>query len=259
VLNSGSPDDFPEASLRAQSVSADPPPMPVESNDLLADRARAAGPPLAPRSSPGRAEREEIVRDRLCRLLAVLGDVPFQRPISAPNWGNALRHLLDDICPAGTVVIHARRVPDTGLRLEHLAVAPRGLVVIGPYLSQTPPGSLSRHNATIRSRSASGGGSAALPRAQPGARRPGPVRETLCRSRAMRSWLAGTRWAEVPVLAAVCSAAVLGPTANPARALGGLWLGPANELPGWLASGESLAGTTCGALAYFLASELPPG
>jgi hypothetical protein len=199
------------------------------------------------------------VRDRLCRLLAVLGDIPFQRPITAPNWGDTLGQLLDDICPAGTVVMHARRVPDTGLRLEHLAVAPRGLVVIGPYLGQASPRSPSRHNAVARSRSATGGGSAALIRGQAGARRPGPVRETLCRSRAMRSWLAGTRWAEVPVLAAVCSAAVLGPTANPARALGGLWLGPANELPAWLASGRSLDGTTGGALAYFLASELPGG
>lgn len=241
-------------------MSADPPPMPVESNDLLADSARAAGPPSALRfSGLGPAGREEIVRDRLCRLLAVLGDAPFQRPITAPNWGNALGQLLDDICPAGTVVMHARRVPDTGLRLEHLAVAPRGLVIIGPYLGQASPRGLSRHNAMTRSRSASGGGPAAPLRAQPTVRRPGPVRETLCRSRAMRSWLAGTRWAEVPVLAAVCSAAVLGPTANPARALGGLWLGPANELPAWLATGRSLDGTTCGALAYFLASELPAG
>jgi hypothetical protein len=215
--------------------------------------------PGAPLGATGPGEREEIVRDRLCRLLAVLGDIPFQRPITAPNWGNTLGQLLDDTCPPGTVVMHARRVPDAGLRLEHLAVAPRGLVVVGPYLEQSPPPGFGRHSATARSRSPKVGGAPPLLRSPGGARRSGPVRETLCRSRALRSWLAGTRWAEVPVLAAVCSAAVLGPTANPPKVLGGLWLGPANELPAWLGSGRSLDGTTCGALAYFLASELPEG
>jgi hypothetical protein len=246
--------------------------MPLESEDPFANGTGTAG--MSARSmlsGYGREGREEIVRDRLRRLLAVLGDVPLQRSITAPNWGNTLGQVLDDTCSPGTMVMHGRRlpdrlpdsvpdrVPDSGLRLEHVAVAPRGLVVIGPYLGHTPAGAPSHRDALGNYKSANGVGSSPFPRGQLSARRSGPVRETLRRSRAMRSWLAETRWAEVPVLAAVCSAAVLGPTANPARALGGLWLGPANELPAWLASGRSLDGTTCGALAYFLASELAPG
>ena len=264
MLNSGPRSQFSDASLRAKGIAADPPGMPLESEDPFANGTGTAGAPACSMlSGYCREGREEIVRDRLRRLLAVLGDVPFQRSITAPNWGNTLGQLLDDTCPPGTMVMHGRRVPDrvpdSGLRLEHLAVAPRGLVVIGPYLGHTPAGAASHRDALGKYKSANGVGSSAFPRGQVSARRSGPVRETLRRSRAMRSWLAETRWAEVPVLAAVCSAAVLGPTANPARALGGLWLGPANELPAWLASGRSLDGTTCGALAYFLASELALG
>ena len=263
MLNSGPQNQFSDASLRAKELAADPPEMPGESEDPFADGTGTPGASAySVLSGYGREGREEIVRDRLCRLLAVLGDVPLARSI-APNWGNSLGQLLDDTCPPGTMVMHGRkvpgRVPDSGLRLEHLAVAPRGLVVIGPYLGHTPPGAARHRDALGKYKSANGVGSSAFPPGQGSARRSGPVRETLRRSRAVRSWLAETRWAEVPVFAAVCSAAVPGSTANPAQPLGGLWLGPANELPAWLASGRSLDGTTRGALAYFLASELAPG
>ena len=74
------------------------------------------------------------------------------------------------------------RVPDSGLRLEHLAVAPRGLVVIGPYLGHTPPGAARHRDALGKYKSANGVGSSAFPRGQgsaptlrPGAGNPAPV------------------------------------------------------------------------------------
>ena len=188
MLNSGPRGEFSDASLRAKGIAADPPGMALESEDPFANETGTAGAPARSMlSGYCREGREEIVRDRLRRLLAVLGDVPFQRSITAPNWGNTLGQLLDDTCPPGTMVMHGRRVPDrvpdSGLRLEHLAVAPRGLVVIGPYLGHAPAGAASHRDALGKYKSANGVGSSAFPRGQVSARRSGPVRETLRRSR----------------------------------------------------------------------------
>ena len=71
-------------------LAADPPEMPVESEDPFADGTGTPGASAySVLSGYGREGREEIVRDRLCRLLAVLGDVPF----AAFDYGSQLGEL----------------------------------------------------------------------------------------------------------------------------------------------------------------------
>jgi len=232
------------------------PSVAVESNQLVAGAIGAADERFPAPKFPG--GHDGVVRERLDNLFTFLGDLPFQRPITAPNWTTALGRLLDDMCPPEAVVLHGRRLPDRALSFDHLVVAPIGLVVVGPcpgHVGREAPSQLSvalppkQTPARLGTASANGGGRRA--------RRPGLVRETLRRRYALRFWLAGTGWAEVPVRAAVCAAAVLGPTAGPPLILDGLWLGPADRLPAWLASGSALGSETRAALARFLDAELP--
>ncbi len=223
------------------------------------------------------AGREDIVRARLSRLLATLGELSAERPPSSPDWRPALRRFLDGRCPAGTLVMHGRRLPNRPLVLEHLIVAPRGLVVVSPSFSQVLRGGYSHPAPGWRARQAGGGvnsrleargGNARLAAggvnarlavgvAPAGDRRPVLVRDTLRRCYALRSWLGGGPWDGVPVLAAVCGCPAARAPAHPWLMLDGLWLGTADQLPGWLMSEESLDEATRADLGRFLAEALP--
>ncbi len=204
------------------------------------------------------AGREDIVRARLSRLLATLGELSAERAPGPPDWRPALRRFLDGRCPAGTVVMHGRRLPNRPLVIEHLIVAPRGLVVVSPSFGQVLRGGYSHLGPAWRAREAAGGVSA--PRALgtvAGDRRPALVRETLRRCYALRSWLGAGPWDGVPVLAAVCGCPVARASAHPWLMLDGLWLGAADQLPGWLISEEILDVATRTDLGRFLAEVLP--
>jgi hypothetical protein len=203
------------------------------------------------------------VRARLSHLLASLGDIPAQHPALAFDRGPGFGRLLDEICPAGSVVMHGRRVPNKALPLDHVAIVPRGLVVVGSDLGQAPAGGSS---ASGRARQPRDG----LDRpTRPavfglGDRRSGLVREILRRGNALRSWLDETPWGDVPVYAAACSAPLMGPMQKPplmleGMTLNGLWLGAVNQLPEWLALGGGLDHEARAALGNYLAAELPVG
>jgi len=195
--------------------------------------------------------REGVVKARLSSLMAALGEVPGQFEPPPPPVGQGLARLIDDICPAGTVVVHARSVPGCSLDLEHIVVASRGLVVVSPewaVLAGEGAGGDDLRGRTRAGASSSRG---------PDRRRSRQVRETLRRSNALRAWLAGTSWAGTPVLAAVCSPPLMGPASAPPVLLDGLWFGPIERLPSWLGSGDKLDVPARAALGYFLAADLP--
>ena len=83
------------------------------------------------------------------------------------------------------------------------------------------------------------------------------MRETLRRCYALRSWLGAGPWDGVPVLAAVCGCPAARASAHPWLMLDGLWLGAADQLPGWLISEEILDLATRVDLGRFLVEALP--
>ena len=189
--------------------------------------------------------REGVVRARLSTLLASLGEFPAQRDLAGAEPSDAVSDLLDDICPAGSVVMHGRSLPALGVKLENLVIASRGAVVVSPVLAPFP------------ARGRSGTRRAPAAQAGRGISRSTVVRETLRRAHALRAWMSATPWAGTPVIAAVCSEPAPANVGEPPLAIGELWLGPTESLPGWLSSGEALRGTGAAALGYFLAAELP--
>ncbi len=213
------------------------------------------------------AGREEIVKSRLSSLFAALGVPPPDRPSGLADWRPALRRFLDGSCPPGTVVMHGRRLPDRPLALEHLVIAPRGLVVVGPSFGHVLRDGHTNRGAGGKARPVASrlgpplaGATAAAPAtAGAGDRRPALVRETLRRCYALRTWLGGSRWDAVPVLAAVCSCPVVRAPAPPWMMLDGLWLGTADQLPAWLVSEDILGPGARTELGRFLAEALPIG
>jgi hypothetical protein len=261
--------------LRLKSPGADPPEMPVDSNKRVTKITRGAEArslsSVVGASRPGSPEplaeampgREGVVRARLSNLLASLGDIPAQHPALGFDRGPGFGRLLDEICPTGSVVMHGRRVPNKALPLDHVAIVPRGLVVVGSDLGQALRGGSGQRVRAARAREDLGG------RARPavselGERRTGLVREILRRGNALRSWLDETSWGHVPVYAAACSAPLMGAMQKPplmleGMTLDGLWLGAVNQLPEWLASGAALDDEVRASLGNFLAGELPVG
>jgi hypothetical protein len=192
--------------------------------------------------------REGVVRARLSTLLASLGEFPAQRDLAAVEPNDAIAALLDDICPAGSVVLHGKSLPTLGVNLENLVIASRGAVVVSPVLAPLPGRGCIHRSGTRRAPAVQAGR---------GISRSTVVRETLRRAHALRAWLSGTRWAGTPVMAAVCSEPSPAKVGEPPLVMGDLWLGATESLPGWLASGDALGSTGAAALAYFLAAELP--
>jgi len=206
------------------------------------------------------AGREDIVKARLSRLLAALGELPAERPPRPADWRPALRRFLDGRCPAGTLVMHGRRLPNRPLVLEHLIIAPRGLVVVGPSFGQVLRGGYSHPAPGWRAREAASrfNMGLAVGTAMAGDRRPALVRETLRRCYALRSWLGAGPWDGLPVLAAVCGCPVARRApAHPWLMLDGLWLGTADQLPGWLVSDDVVDLATRAKLGRFLDEALP--
>ena len=203
------------------------------------------------------AGREEIVKERLNSLWAALGDLPGERAPGSAEWRPALRRFLDGCCPPEVLLIHGRRLPTRPLGLEHLIVAPRGLVVVGPNFGQVLRGG----HAPRGAREVAGRLSTpfAVRKAVPADRRPALVRETLRRCFALRSWLEGGPWGDVPVLAAVCSCPVARVPVHPWMMLDGLWLGTADQLPPWLVSQDVLGPDVRAELGQFLVEALPVG
>ena len=72
-----------------------------------------------------------------------------------------------------------------------------------------------------------------------------------------RSWLAAGPWDGVPVLAAVCGCPAARASAQPWLMIDGLWLGTADQLPGWLVSEEILDLPTRVELYRSLTEEMP--
>ena len=91
----------------------------------------------SPVPAPG---RERVVRARLHNLFASLGELPGFPDLTAPERDEALAGLLDDICPAGTVAVLGRQLPDRRLALEDLLVSSRGVVLVGPGPSHAVSG-----------------------------------------------------------------------------------------------------------------------
>jgi hypothetical protein len=263
--------------LRLNAPGADFPSMLVESNkrvtkitrgtdDLSLSSVVGAKRPGVPQAFGGAVPgREGVVRARLSHLLASLGDLPAQQPSfdRGPGFGG----LLDEICPAGSVVIHGRRVPNKALSLEHLAIVPRGLVVVGSDLGHTLPVGFAPITSDWQSRQGSGGPALAAGgrfAERPAERRSGLVRDILRRGNGLHAWLSQTPWRHVPVFVAACSAPQVGPVQKAPLVLegmriGGLWLGAVNQLPEWLASDGRLDPEARAALGNFLAGELPVG
>ncbi|MGO9657896.1 MAG: hypothetical protein ACLQVK_08365 [Acidimicrobiales bacterium] len=205
------------------------------------------------------AGREDIVKARLSRLMATLGEPTAKCPPRPADWRPALRRFLDGRCPAGTLVMHGRRLPNRPLVLEHLVIAPRGLVVVGPSFGQVLRGGYARPVPAWRAREAAShlNMPLAVGTAVAGDRRPALVRDTLRRRFALRSWLETGPWDGVPVLAAVCECPVARAVAHPWLVLDGLWLGTADQLPEWLVADAVLDLATRATLGRFLDEALP--
>ncbi len=186
--------------------------------------------------------REGVVMARLSNLLACLGEMPVW-DVAGDARDDAFGKLLDRICPAGLVVMHGRRVPDRALPLEHIFISTRGVVVVGS--SFEPPGEGGAHK---RSNGTEGASKPACS---------DPVRGTLRRARALRTWLEEMGWETVPVTAAVCSGGAVPRSTGSPFVLGNLWLGAVQYLPAWLGSGGDLDGQAMEVLACFLGTELP--
>lgn len=232
----------------------------VRSLSSVIGDSRAGSPEPVAEAIPG---REGVVRARLSHLLASLGDIPGQHPALAFDRGPGFGRLLDEICPAGSVVMHGRRVPNKALPLDHVAIVARGLVVVGSDLGQALRGGSSQRGRAWQGRDGLDG-PARPALSELGERRTGLVREILRRGNALRSWLDETPWGHVPVYAAACSAPLMGAMQKPpllleGMTLDGLWLGAVNQLPEWLALGGAVDDDVRAALGNFLAAELPVG
>jgi len=155
--------------------------------------------------------------------------------------------------------MHGRRLPNRPLVLEHLIIAPRGLVVVGPSFGQVLRGGYAPPAPAWRARETASrlNMPLAVGTAMAGDRRPALVRETLRRCFALRSWLEAGPWDGVPVLAAVCECPVARAADHPWLMLDGLWLGTADQLPGWLVSDDVLDLATRARLGRFLDEALP--
>ena len=248
-------------------------------------------PGCAAQPSPGqgwlrrnRAERQRLVETRLASLMAVLGGEqgPDRPAVAAqaqagtrrradtglpgraggvhpPDQGTGravLGRLLDCICPDGSPVLHGLVLPGRSQPLEHLVVAPRGLVVVCPVLL-SPVG-------PMREQEAHG----PLQRTQCGPRPASPrsdaVRATLRRANALRHWLEETATTGASqlagggpaVLAAVCTQPV--PAGPVPVVIDDLWLGSLERLPAWLATGAGgkPGGRDREAIARALAAQL---
>ncbi len=171
--------------------------------------------------------RDDVVRQRLGRLLEALGEVPApSSPLRVHERGHALAHMLGGSISRGARLLSGRYLPNRTLELGCVVVSPRGVAVVD---------------------------------IAPGDRCAGRARETLRRANALRAFLEDTRWSQVPVLAAVCSLG--GPEAEAASApplvLDRLWLGDKAQLTLWLMGDGPLDGAACRALGAFLDAELP--
>ena len=189
-----------------------------------------------------------MVKERLTTLLAALGELPGPGLLLP---GEGLARIVDDICPAGAMVVRSKSLPGCALALERLVVGPRGVVVVST--EWVPPRSKMNVGAPGALRSACTAATSAQDR-----RRSRVVREALRRARALHAWLDGTAWAGVPVWAAVCLPPLGAPVPPPPVVIDGLWVGPIERLPAWLASGPELDSSSRAALGCFLNSELSP-
>lgn len=201
----------------------------------------------APLQMPVRLGREAVVKARLASLLASLGEIPgYQaQPSRAAGTGAGLvpSNLLDQLCGDLACVIHDKLLPPgTASRyfgpIEHLVIAPRGVVVVGPLWAAEQ----GLAGPTAASMTGRGEGSA--------------VRQALRRAGAVRDWLKTTTWPEAPVFAAACSGSALALLASPPVVIGDLWVGPASRLPAWLSAPAQLSPEMQAALADF-AQMLP--
>lgn len=178
-----------------------------------------------PGGRPGQAHsREDVVRLRLGNLMAVLGWLRT-RPSSlqAEEQDLSASSLLGEGVCRGAVSLRGRYVPGKAVALGCLVVAARGVVVV----DIAPEGRCAEQ-----------------------------ARAALRHARALRSWLSGTDWSDVPVLAALCSLGrpeVLRP--RPV-VLDRLWLGPIASLGSWLMGGGPLDIGSCEALGAFLEEHL---
>ncbi len=205
----------------------------MKKNELLPEAGGAADGHRLPVLS--KAGRESVVRQRLRRLLAPHGELRLVRALPAPEPGASIGRVLDDTCPAGSFFLHDRTLYDQGLRLDHVAVTSRGLVVVGPYRDLPYIESPVRRRPTTTANLACRAGRASALGAHGASRRSGVVRSTLGQSRALRWWLRRTPWADVPVytavLTAVSSSRGLFRAARPPLVIGGLWLAPSAPCP----------------------------
>jgi hypothetical protein len=198
------------------------------------------------------ASREGLLKARLSTLLEALGELPGGTagslpdgaPGTAPVAGHGLGRVLDEVAPAGTIVLHNKKISGFGLELEHIVVAPRGLVIVSPEWAP----SYARLPKLSVPTTAGAGMAAEWRRLRSSA-----VRGALRRAHACRTWLERTPWAGAPVLAAVCLAPVVGAPPLPPVFIDGLWLGPVERLAPWLAAGLDLAPESRAALGYYLA------
>ncbi|MGC8628548.1 MAG: hypothetical protein ACP5VR_13565 [Acidimicrobiales bacterium] len=174
---------------------------------------------------PGQARsREDVVRVRLGNLMAMLGwsrtwpsaVLPQEQGLSACSL------LLENIC-CGAVVLRGRYVPGRAVPLGCVMVGARGVVVVD---------------------------------IAPDGRCADKVRAALRHARALASWLSGTDWSGVPVLAAVCSLEGLEVMSSRPVVLDRLWLGPVTSLGPWLMSGGPLGAGRFEALGAFLEERL---
>src|SRR5487761_1289486 len=190
---------------------------------------------------PPAAERESVVRERLYNLLTTLGELPLDAERPRP-WGTSWRLALRAACPSGYGVLHGATLAERGLNIDDMVVGPAGLLVVGHTDEPGRPGS-SHRGATWKARPPAPVGWA--PRAVGPFSRPGPVRETLRRSFALRAWLKDGDWADVPVRAAVCSPQVPQYRSRPALLLDGLWVGAIDHLGPWLAGAQGMGPARC--------------
>ena len=205
------------------------------------------------------AGREDIVHVRLRLLLTALGELPAQRPAVPTDWRPALRRFLDGRCPPGTLVLHGRSLPNRPLVVEHLVVAPRGLVVVGHELRpgaawwlQPPRSNVAgqRIGRPPQYRLGRRDGEGRGPPAGVGTRDTAPL---LC----AQVVAGGRAWDGVPVLAAVCGCPAARASAQPWLMIDGLWLGTADQLPDWLVSEEFLDLPTRVELYRSLTEQMP--
>jgi hypothetical protein len=171
--------------------------------------------------------RDDLVRLRLSRLLEALGEVPSPpASLRVHERGHALAQMLGGSISRGARLLSGRYIPGRALELGCVVVSPRGVAVVD---------------------------------IAPGDRCAGRARETLRRANALRGFLDGTPWSEVPVLAAVCSLG--GSEAEtdgaPPVVLDRLWLGDKVQLTSWLMGDGPLDAAACRALGAFLDAELP--